>query len=82
MGKSGWRVMEAGGIEWSYKFGHQNVVIKNTSTGKKHIIDYSTLTGRDWNTIDRGEYKGTTDGMMTPGHVLNYILKNLVEETK
>jgi hypothetical protein len=54
-----------------YRFGVTSVVI--VIGDKKRVIDYSTLTGRSWDTLERGQHKRTSDGMVTPDDVREYI---------
>lgn len=73
------RKVHVGGEVWEFQTGKGNAVIRNPRTGKKTIVDYAKLTGRDWNTIERGQWKRTTDGMVTPADVKAYIGKYLSE---
>lgn len=59
---------------WGYHIGRGSAVIQSPKTGKKTIVYLTRLTGRDVNTFERGQYKGTSDGMVTPAHVRNFIL--------
>jgi hypothetical protein len=72
----GERRIEVDGVTWRYRFGCDNVVIV-LRNGKKVIVNYSTLTGRTPDLIERGQWKGTSDGMVTPEHVRHYIRKHL-----
>jgi hypothetical protein len=75
------RKIDVDGEEWEFSTGKGNAVIKNPRTGKKAIVDYSILTGRTWNVLERGQWKKTIDGMVTPGHVSGYIRKHLRGKT-
>jgi len=75
------RKVQVGGETWEFTTGKGNAVIKNPRTGKKTIVNYLKLTGRDWNTIERGQWKRTSDGMVTPGHVKAYIARYLSEKS-
>lgn len=57
------------GIEHTYRIGRSNAVVD----GK--IVRLDKLTGRDWATIERGQRKRTTDGMVTPADVERWIRK-------
>jgi len=72
-----WRNMVIGEQTWQFRFGAQSVVIKSPE-GKSTIVDYSKLTGKSWGIIERGQYKKTEDGMVTPRFVRKYIEENLI----
>lgn len=71
-----WRKMIIGDQTWEYQFGKGNAVIKSPE-GKKTVVDYSKLTGKSWDIIERGQRKKTSDGEVTPQHVKNYIVSTL-----
>jgi hypothetical protein len=73
----GERSVEVGGATWSYRLGRGNAVIV-LPTGKKLVVRYADLTGRSPDIIERGQWKGTSDGMVTPEHVRRYIRRHLV----
>ncbi len=68
------------GQAWEFSVGRFNAVIKNPSTKKKTIVDFSKLTGRTWDILERGQYRRTSDGMIKPGHVKAYIEEHLAEK--
>jgi len=76
------RKVQVGGETWEFMTGKGAAVIKNPRTGKKTIVDYSILTSRTWNVIERGQWKKTIDGMVTPGHVKAYIEGHLIKKEK
>ena len=71
----GERQARVGDETWGFKFGRQNVVLV-APNGHKSFVDFCTLTGRSWGTLDTGMHKGTSDGMVTPEHVKSYIRKH------
>jgi hypothetical protein len=71
----GEREARVGDETWGFRMGRQNVVIV-TPDGRKSFVDFVTLTGRSWGTLERGQWKGTSDGMVTPEHVKRYIRKH------
>lgn len=73
------RKVHVSGETWEFQTGKGCAVIRNPRTGKKTIVNYVKLTGRDWNTIERGQWKRTSDGMVTPADVKAYIEKHLSE---
>ena len=72
-----YRTMVVNGETWRYRIGKNycNICAPN---GKSFSVDLSRLTGRDWDTLERGQYKRTQDGMVYPSHIRDYIdsLKN------
>jgi len=60
------------GDTYKYIIGKGNVVIWAPNK-KKIVVDFSTLTGRSWDAIERGQWKNTRDGMITPKDIANYI---------
>lgn len=71
-----WRKIHIDEEVWEYQLGKGNAVIKS-SDNKKTVVDYSKLTGRSWGIIERGQRKKTSDGMVTPKHIKEYIQKYL-----
>lgn len=63
------------GSEWKFKIGTAYVILKSPE-GKRRNVSISQLTGRSWDTIERGKHKKTSDGMVTPRHIREYILAN------
>lgn len=74
------RKVHVGGQVWEFRTGKGAAVIKNPRTGKSTIVNYAKLTGRTWDTLERGQWKRTSDGMVTPAHVKAYIEKHLSSE--
>jgi hypothetical protein len=64
--------VHVGGKIWKYRVGRSNVVI-NSPEGKRITVNHSELTGRTWDTIERGQWKRTQDGMILPCHVKEYV---------
>jgi len=72
------RKIHTGTQVWEYRIGKGAVVIQPPDGRKKIVVDLSTLTGRSWNVLERGQHKMTSDGMVTPGDVKKYIEDHLV----
>jgi hypothetical protein len=68
----GERRVTVNGETWSYRVGQQNAVIVAPG-GRKSVVLLSALTGRSQDTLDRGRRKQTSDGMVMPEHVRDYI---------
>jgi len=60
------------GRTWQFCIGRSVAVIYDPE-GKRHLADLSVVTGRSNDTIARGRWKRTSDGMVTPAHVRDYI---------
>ena len=71
-----WRKLAIGEAVWEYQLGKGNAVIKSPDN-KKTVVAYTKLTGRSWDILERGQYKKTSDGMVTPKHIKDYIQKHL-----
>lgn len=69
----GERYLSVDGESWGYRVGKQNTVIVRPND-TKIIVGNHALTGTDPSTFERGQRKGTSDGMVTPDHVRTYIL--------
>ena len=41
--------------------------------GRRQVVSLSRLTGRTHDTIERGRWKQSSDGMVTPRHVADWI---------
>ncbi len=73
-----WRKMVIDEATWEYMFGTGNAVIKSP-TGIKTVVNYSVLTGRSWDILERGQHKKTSDGMVKPKHIKAYIVNTLMK---
>lgn len=71
------RYIVIGSERWEYKIGKSYAHIW-TPRGKKVIINSNTVNGTAPFTFERGQYKRTSDGMVTPKDVREYIEKNLI----
>jgi len=69
-----WRKIEVDGKEYEYRVGFSFTKIYRL--GISWLIDLSTLTGKSWESIERGRWKKTTDGMITSKMVEGWIRKN------
>jgi hypothetical protein len=58
--------------EWGWFHGRSHSVLR-APDGKRTVVDDSTLTGRSWNTLERGHWKRTSDGTISPSDVKAYI---------
>jgi len=68
-------------VTWYWFAGKSSAVIKFPEpSGKKQIVSYAQLTGRSWETLEKGLHKKNEDGMITPGDVSKYIRNNLQQK--
>jgi hypothetical protein len=72
------RTFTVDGRKWTCEFGRGNVSIR-AEDGHRVVVDYHKLTGRSWDVIERGQWKKTSDGMITPACVKRYISEKLVK---
>lgn len=64
------------GLEYGWIYGGSGIVVWDAD-GKKHHGHVEAVTGCDWNAIERGQWKKTSDGMVTPYDVANWIRVHL-----
>jgi hypothetical protein len=60
------------GKTYQYRVGTGSTVIKFPD-GTKAVVSNHDLKGVDPNTFERGQYKKTSDGMVLPSEIQNYI---------
>jgi hypothetical protein len=72
------RTLTIGGLKWVCVFGKGAVSIRSATTGRRIVVSYQDLTGRSIDSIERGQWKKTSDGMVTPADVRAYIEKKLL----
>ena len=44
-------------IQWLYRVGKSCVTATCVDTRERRVIDFSSLTGMEWNSIERGKWK-------------------------
>ena len=66
---------------WEFQVGSSYTLIKPPGHTKKIKVSNSMVKGINWGAFERGQYKKTTDGMVTPGEVSAYIENNLIADT-
>jgi hypothetical protein len=59
-------------LEWGYVIGKWSARIFSP-TGNVFAVPLDAITGRTPETIERGRYKQTTDGMVTPADMRRYL---------
>lgn len=76
------RKLHINGKVYQYKVGKggSNVTVK-FPTSEKVTFDGHEITGRSGWTMEKGQYKGTSDGMITPGQIKTFLLR-LLESPK
>lgn len=62
---------------WEYKIFPTCTIVIWAPDGRKHVADTPKLTGRTWDTLERGKRKITRDGMIEPHEVRDYIISEL-----
>lgn len=61
---------------YTYVVGKDFAVIRD-DTGFARIVSLSDLVGLYPDTITRGKHKGTSDGMIRPKHIAEYIKRSV-----
>lgn len=64
------------GRVWEYSIGRGSAVIKSPD-GKRSDVRLAAIKGGTPNDFERGQWKRTSDGMVTPSEVKVWILANL-----
>ena len=65
------------GIEWRWRVGKWGGVTMRSETGERLFADASTIKGQsDPEIFARGQYKRTSDGMVTPREIAQFINAN------
>lgn len=70
-----WRTIVVGNRAWRYHVGRVNVVARSLST--KLVDRLNVVTGRSWDVLERGHWKRTSDGMVTPKNIAAWITRAL-----
>ena len=66
------RKIHIGNEEWEYRVGKETVVLQ-TPLGSKMYIGCHTIKGLSPDDFERGKWKKTSDGMITPSEIKAYI---------
>jgi hypothetical protein len=77
MSKQTMRKIHIDGEEWHYFVGKQNVVVI-TPSGRKTYIPCHEIKFCTPDVFDRGKWKGTSDGMITPFDMKWYLRQGVV----
>ena len=75
--KSGVRKLHIDGVEYLYKI--KGSTVQFFLDDRKVVADISTVSGKSWDLIERGQWKKTSDGHITPGHCKEFLGKFLKE---
>ncbi len=65
-----WRSIEVDGTTWRYRVGRQHVKFRGPRTFFKSIAEVKGVGPGD---VDRGKWKKTSDGMLRPSEIANYL---------
>lgn len=66
------KIVVPGPEHWTYKV-FLSCTLLFDPKGKKYVVPTTHMTGRDWNTLERGQWKKTDDGWVTPRHIAEFI---------
>lgn len=58
--------------DWRWRVGRNRVIIMGPN-GERHYPTIFTITGCNDDIFGRGQWKKTSDGMITPRQIANYI---------
>lgn len=66
-----WRKIVVGGAEWKY---HVGKIHTEARCGERKLLGKLTdITGLTWDVLERGQWKRTSDGAITPKHIADWI---------
>ncbi len=66
------RKIHVKGRDYRFRVGKQNVVIRDNED-KARVVRISEITRRTPDVLERGRWKGTSDGMVTPHLIAKWI---------
>ena len=70
------RKIVVNGVEWKYTVSDKGTVLAYSKTGQRACVHGCFINGtNDPNILDRGQYKKTRDGMITPKHIAEWLKK-------
>lgn len=72
---SKWRTLVTPQGEFEWRYGGRGVIVRQGDV--KHNVHVTEVTGLQWDDVERGQWKRTSDGMITPGQVRAWIDKNV-----
>lgn len=75
------RKLSVNGFDYEYKIGKDFASIRNLSTNKRVSVPLSEITGLPPHVFEKERRNRTSDGMVTPSLIKNWIL-NLTNEGK
>ena len=70
------RMIVIEGETWYYQIGGFSCAFWNPE-GKKYVNRTNIVANRSWDVLERGEYKKTSDGMITPKDIRKYIQEHI-----
>lgn len=76
--RRGVRRLHIDGVEYLYSITGSKVLF--FLEGRKIVADFTEVTGRTLDVLERGEWKRTCDGMVTPRDCKAFLVRILTEE--
>jgi len=70
------RVIVIEGETWYYQIGGYSCAFWGPD-GKKHVGKADVVANRSWDVLERGQWKKTSDGMITPKDIRRYIQEHI-----
>ena len=77
----GWRRVHVEGRVWLYRVGRGGGVIVHGPSGERVRLHAANLKGQWPSDFERGQWKRTSDGELTPAHVKTFIEVSLALRT-
>ena len=69
--RSGVRTLHIDGVEYRYAIKGSQVLF--FLPDRKVVADLSEVSGKRWDLLERGQWKGTSDGHVTPRHCRDFL---------
>ena len=69
-----WRIVEVEGVSYRWRYGRGTIEVRRNRQVVLRVADY-VLRGTTPDLFERGQYKGTCDGYVTPAMVRTAIAK-------
>ena len=73
----GVRRLHIDGVEYLYKI--TGFIVLFYLEGRKVVTDISAVSRKSWDLIERGQWKMTSDGHVTPAHCKEFLTRFLAE---
>ena len=67
------RLIVVDGVKWKWRVGKRCGTVAYSEHGERRLTHASIIKGISYDTFDRGQWKGTMDGMITPADIAEWL---------